>query len=72
MMGSTVAARFAARILVGFALFGLVSTGAEAASKSKGGGYAPPYSELVLMRGREKSFAPSILTSRAIPRPSPK
>jgi len=48
MMGSTVAARFAARILVGFALFGLVSAGAEAASKSKGGGYAPPYSELVV------------------------
>ena len=48
MMGSTVAARSAARVLMGFALLGLVSSSAEAAPKSSGGGYAPPYSELVV------------------------
>ena len=48
MMVSAVVARFAARILLSFALFGLVSVGAEAAPKSSGGGYAPPYSELVV------------------------
>ena len=45
---SAVAARFAARFAVIFAIFGLVSTSAEAASKASGGGYAPPYSELVV------------------------
>jgi D-alanyl-D-alanine carboxypeptidase len=45
---STVAARIAARIAVICAVFGLVLTGAEAASKASGGGYAPPYSEIVV------------------------
>lgn len=45
---STVAARLAARIVAFIAVFGLVLTGVGTVSKASAGGYAPPYSELVV------------------------